>query len=46
MPHAAARAEETDRDDAYVRDPLAAVLAGKKAVKDRKVRDLLLTVIK
>ena len=34
---AAARAEETTLEDAYVRDPLAAILAGSKAVTERKV---------
>ena len=34
---AAARAAETDLVDAYVRDHLAGILAGEKAVKERKV---------
>ena len=33
----AARAEETTLEDAYVRDPLAVILAGNKAVTERKV---------
>ncbi len=32
----AARAEESERADAYVRDPLAAILAGRKAMRARK----------
>ena len=33
---AAARAAETEREDAFVRDPLAAILAGEKAVRERR----------